>query len=413
MPVGENARTFGNFPRTETSKTVMTRNFTPVLLLLLLPFTGCAVHIPQPSAYTNLQIPAAAPEEALLLDVAIGQFTFEQPLKDGAPDMQVANIRTMEARYMPVMLRHSLAQTGMWAAVHVLPEAGYGHDLRVDGEILESEPHTLRLRISVHDASGTQWFENIYTEHVGAEVHGDNALGVNDPFDSLYNRIANDMLLYVQQNLDAGAIAGIRQLAELQFGNEFAPDVYGGYLTVNRKGIASVSRLPPANDPAVAHLARIRQRNAAFEEVLQQRYMDFARQISDSYFQFRREGFRELQDLQRQQKDARNDIVGGAILLGVAAATSNIDSTLTTIGTAATAVAGAAMVRRGVTNYDSNTPFLDELAESFSGEVATETVTLDEEVITLSGSTESIYSQWKDILRELLVEDRSLAAPAE
>lgn len=391
----------------------MTRNFTRVLILLLLPLSGCAVHIPQPSPYTNLQVPVAASAEAQLLDVVIGQFSFEQPVKDGVPDIPLADIRKAESRYMPVMLRHSLTQAGAWGAVHVLPETGPAHDVHVEGEILESEPHTLRLRIAVYDASGRQWFENIYTEHVGVEVHGDSALGVNDPFDGLYNRVANDMLLYMQQELDPAAIASVQQLADLQFGKEFAPEVYGAYLTLDRKGLASVTRMPPANDPAVRHLGQIRQRNSAFEEVLQQHYVDFAREISASYFQFRRQGFRELQDLQRQQKDARNDIVGGAILLGVAAATSNIDSTLTTIGTAATAVAGAAMVRRGVSNYDSNTPFLDELAESFSGEVATEVVTLDEDVITLSGSTESIYSQWKDILRELLSDDRNLTAPAE
>lgn len=391
----------------------MTRNFTRLFFCLLLPLTGCAVHIPDASPYTSLQVPAAAPVEAQLLDVVIGQFTFAPPLKDGASDLQLADIRKAESRYMPVMLRHSLTQAGTWGAVHVLPEAGPGHDVRVEGEILESEPHTLRLRVAVYDASGAQWFENIYTEHVGEEVHGDNALGVNDPFDGLYNRVANDMLLYAQQNLDPAATASIRQLAELQFGSEFAPEVYGGYLAVDRKGIASVSRMPPANDPSVAHLDQIRQRDRAFQEVLQQHYVDFAREISNSYFGFRRQGFRELQDLQRLQKDARNDIVGGAILLGVAAATSNIDSTLTTIGTAATAVAGAAMVRRGVTNYESNTPFLDELAASFSGEVATEVVTLDEDVVTLSGSTESIYAQWKEILRDLLMEDRSLTLPTE
>jgi hypothetical protein len=390
----------------------MTRNFTR-LLLLLLPLTGCAVHIPQPSPYTSLQVPAAAPAEVLLLDVAIGQFTFEPPQQGGTPDLQLVDIRRAESRYMPVMLRHSLMHAGMWGAVHVLPEAGPDHDVRVDGEILESEPHTLRLRIHVYDASGARWFDTIYTEHVGDAVHGDDALGVNDPFDSLYNRVANDMRLYVEQKLDPSAIASIHQVAELQFGNAFAPAVYGDYLAVDRKGIASVARLPPANAPEVMHLARIRQRNSAFEEVLQQHYVDFAREISDSYFTYRRQGFHELQDLQRQQKQARNDVVGGAILIGVAVATSNIDSTFTTIGSAATAAAGAAKVVRGIGNYDSNTPFLDELAEGFSGEAVTEVVALDERVVTLSGSTESIYAQWKDILRELLVEDRPVAAPAE
>jgi hypothetical protein len=390
----------------------MTRNFTR-LLLLLLPLAGCAVHIPQPSPYTDLQIPAAAPAEAQLLDVAIGQFTFEPPRKDGAPDPQRSDIRKMEARYMPVMLRHALTAAATWGEVHVLPETGRGHDVRIIGEILESEPHTLRLRIGVFDATGAEWFERIYTEHVGIEVHGDNSIGVNDPFDSLYNRIANDMLIYVRDNLDAATIAGIRQTAELQFGNAFAPDVYGGYLATDRKGITRVTRLPPASDPAVMHLARIHQRDRAFQEVLQQHYVDFAREIGASYFEYRRQGFRELQDLQAQQRKARNEVVGGAIWLGVAVATSNIDDAVATVAATTAAVAGAMQVVNGVRIYAAATPLADELAESFAGDVRTEVVTLDEDVVTLSGSTESIYGQWKEILGELFREDRSLAVPAE
>ncbi|MDY6984420.1 MAG: hypothetical protein SV422_15145, partial [Pseudomonadota bacterium] len=306
-------------------------------------------------------MPADTVAESQLLDVAIGQFTFEPPrLKRGTPDLQLAAVREAESRYMPVMLRHTLTQSGSWGAIHVLPVADRSYDLRVDAEILQSESHTLSLRVSVSDATGARWFENIYTEHVGSAVHGENALGVNDPFDGLYNRIANDMLLQLQQR-DAGTLTAIRNVAELQLGNEFAPDVYGAYLMTDRKGITSLTRMPPANDPAVAHLQQIRQRDRAFHDVLQRHYADFARDISNPYFEYRRQSYRELRELQQQQRGARNDIVGGAVLLGVAMATSNIDDALATIGSATTAVVGVAKVVRGVTSYSTDSPFLGEL----------------------------------------------------
>lgn len=390
----------------------MTRNFIHVLLLVL-PLAGCAVHIPDPTPYTDLQVPAFAPDEALLLDVAIGQFTFEPPMKDGAADQQLGAIRKAESRYMPVMLRHALTHAASWGEVHVLPETGRSHDVRVDAEILASEPHTLSLRVNVSDATGAEWFERVYTEHVGVEVHGANSIGVNDPFDGLYNRVANDMLAHVRGKLDAAALAGIRQTAELQFGNAFAPDVYGAYLATDRKGISSVARMPPANDPAVTHLAQIHQRDRAFQDLLQQHYVGFAREVSDSYFAFRRQGFRDLQDLQRQQRAARNDVVGGAIWLGIAVATSNIDDAVVTIAATTAAVAGAVQLAGGVRAYTNADQFDDELAESFAGDVATEVVTLDQDLVTLSGSAESIYAQWKEILGELFREDRNLAAPVE
>ena len=389
----------------------MTRNAVLIFCCILLPLAGCAVHIPRATPYTSLELQPSAVAEAQLLDVAIGQFTFEPPLlKRGTPDLQVATIRKAESRYMPVMLRHTLQQSGAWGEIHVLPLGDRSHDLRVEGEILESESHTLSLRISVFDATGARWFENIYTEHVGAAVHADDALGVNDPFDGLYNRIANDMLEQARQR-DAASISAIRQVARLQLGNEFAPEVYGTYLVIDDDDIATLTRLPPANDPVVAHLDQIRQRDRAFQDVLQQHYVDFTRNISDSYFEYRRQSFRELQELQRQQKEARGDIIEGAVLLGVAGATTNIDDALATIGAATAAVAGAAKIVRGVSNYSTDTPFLAELDESFSNDVVSEVATLDEDVVLLSGSVDSIYAQWKDILRELLHEDRRQQEP--
>lgn len=386
----------------------MTRKASFIACIALLACAGCAVHVPPPSPYTSLAVPADAGAEPQLLDVAIGQFTFEAPpLKRGTPDLQLAAVREAESRYMPVMLRHTLTQSGTWGAIHVLPVADRSHDLRVAAEILQSESHTLSLRVSVSDATGAQWFERIYTEHVGSAVHGEDALGVNDPFDGLYNRIANDMLVELQQR-DADARMTIRNVAELQFGNEFAPDVYGTYLATDRKGIATVTRMPPANDPAVMHLQQIRQRDRAFHDVLQQHYADFAREISNPYVEYRRQSYRELRELQRQQKGARNDIVGGAVLLGVAVATSNIDDALATIGSATTAVVGVAKIVRGVTTYSTDSPFLAELEESFSNDVVSETIAFDEDVVILSGSVESLYEQWKDLLRELFRDDRSL-----
>ncbi|HEY0963576.1 MAG TPA: hypothetical protein VGE69_14590 [Pseudomonadales bacterium] len=384
----------------------MTRKALLILGTLWLACAGCAVHVPTPSPYTSLAIPPAGIAEAQLLDVAIGQFTFEPPLlKRGTPDLQLAAVRTAESRYMPVMLRHTLMQSGAFGAIHVLPVTDGSHDLYVDAQILESESHTLSLRVSVVDASGASWFERIYTEHVGAAVHDEDALGVNDPFDGLYNRIANDMLHEASQR-DANSVAMIRNTADLQFGNAFAPDVYAPYLETDRKGITTVTRMPPASDPAVVHLQRIRLRDQAFHDILQRHYVDFARDIAGSYYEYRRQSYRELQELQRQQKDARNDIVGGAVLIGVAIATSNIDDALATVGAATTAAVGVAKVVRGVTNYSPDSPFFTELEESFSNEVVSETITLDEEIVLLSGSVESLYEQWKDVLRELFREDR-------
>src|SRR3546814_12222835 len=50
-----------------------------------------------------------------------------------------------------------------------------------------------------------------------------------DAFQGLYTEIANDIAAY-RKKLSKEDHAAIRQVAELKFGTEFAPDAYNGYL---------------------------------------------------------------------------------------------------------------------------------------------------------------------------------------
>lgn len=385
----------------------MKRNLLALLGIGLL-LAGCSVYIPPSSPYTALAVPTAAVAEDLLLDLAIPLFSFEQPtLKSGRPDLQLNAIRSAEARYMPVMLQHTLRQTGIWGAIYVLPEAGVGHDVLVEARIVEASAHTLELDVSVSDAAGALWFKRIYTEHVANNVYGDDSIGVDDPFQGIYNRIANDLASHARTQLTQGDIATIRQVAELKFGNAFAPQRYGLYLRAGAE-TTTVLRMPPANDPGVLHLREIRQRDHAFQAVLQDHYVDFAQRVADSYYEYRRQSFRELQDLQARQRNARGDIVGGALWLGAAAALGNIDGALGVASSAGAAVVGAAKIARGVRAYPDRSFFLDEIAESFATEALTHRVELDEDVVILSGSVDEVYAQWKGILRSLFAEEGAL-----
>ena len=51
---------------------------------------------------------------------------------------------------------------------------------------------------------------------------------------------------------------------------------------------------------------------------------------------------------------------------------------------------------------------LKELAESFENGIAPQVIALDDKVITLTGSVEEQYEQWKEILNELYAEEMGL-----
>lgn len=373
---------------------------------LLLLLCGCVVHLPEPSAYKDLQRPETVTEEALLLDIGISPFVSDAGTEEDDPAL--ADIRRAESRYMPVVLQHTFQETGHWGEINVLPDAEHHYDVGISGRIIESNSHTLRLEVTVHDASGSQWFRRRYTEYVGNNVYGDHSLGVNDPFQGLYNRIANDLLLYRQEELTDADIARLRQTAQLRFGMRFAPALYQPYLQIDRRGTMSVVALPPLNDPVHARILEISGRDREFHSALQRHYFNYARSISDTYFDYRRFSYLQVKDLHDQQSQARGNLIEGVFWLGVAAATADIDNAFGSTVSTVAALGGAGKLYQGVAGYPSSDGALEELSESFANDVQTEVVELDQDVIILTGSVEELYAQWQDILNRMYEEDRGL-----
>lgn len=372
---------------------------------LLCMLSACAVHLPRATPYEDLQLVATEPEEAWLLDVAIAEFDY---LPDEAgPEgegLTLAAVRAAESRYMPVMLQYTLTASGSWGEVNVLPELDGSYDVQLQATILESSGHTLALQVSVRDATGRQWFDRRYTEHVGDNVFGAQSLGVNDPFQGIYNRIANDLLAF-RQTRDTGQL---RQVALMRFGSRIAPEAYGDYLAVDRRGIAALERLPAPDDPVHARMQQIRLRDRAFHGALQTRYFDYVRSISDNYLQYRRLAFLEVRQQHEQQGEARSNLLSGLFWLGVASATADYDTVLGSTVTALAVLEGIGDLQAGIAGLPVDNGVLAELSESFGNDVSEEVVQLEHDVVVLEGNVESLYRQWQDILQQMFREDRGV-----
>ena len=373
--------------------------------LLLACLSGCAVHIPAASEYSELEQTEIAPVESALLDIGISQFTWESIPGNEESVMALTDIRRAESRYMPVMLQHTLGETGHWGAIHVLPDQDEAYDLSMLGRILVSSSHTLSLQITVQDASGATWYRRRYTEYVGNNVYGELSLGVNDPFQGIYNRIANDLQMHLQKETSPDQISDIRELARLRFGQRLVPDYYGQFMTTDRQGINTVLRLPPPDAPLPQQMAEIRQRDQAFRELLQTHYFNYAQEIADTYFRYRRSGFLELQDLHDQQADARNQMIEGVFWLSVAAMTADVDDLLTTTASAAMVLKGSDDLLQGISAFPDEAVLMQEITDSFASEVSSEVIGLDERVIILSGPVEEIYQDWQQLLKEMVDEE--------
>jgi hypothetical protein len=259
----------------------------------------------------------------LLLDVGI------QILDPGLPDEDpdsleeqgiYAGVRESEARFIPYHLKNTLESTGQWGAVRVVPVGVQAGELRVSGEILESTGKTLVVRIVAIDSSGREWREKRYKQDANNLAYRDeeDVVEVEDPYQDLYDRIAND-LLEARQKLDHDDIHELREITRLKFAADLVPEAFDEYLSVDKKGRYQVDRLPSVDDPMINRLAMVRERDYLFVDTLNEYYSDFYARMGDPYDKWRSASYEEQVQLQEIRREARmKKIFGGLLLLGAA-----------------------------------------------------------------------------------------------
>jgi len=335
-------------------------------------------------AYTEI------PEESLL-DVGIELFDPGLPEDDEhakEEDGIYPELRKSEARYIPFHLKNTLEATGHWGAVRVVPRGTEGIDLMISGEILKSTGHKLSVRVRMTDARGKLWREDRYTEEAEPSAYGEDSIEVRDPYQSLYNRIANDML-ESREKLDA---------EELQT-------------------LYTLNRLPSGDDPMLDRIARVRQRDEMFVDTLNEYYAEFYARMGAPYDNWREFSFEEQMALREIRRKARKRmILAGLLILGGAATSSS-----TTLGDAvgdAAVIGGALAMQSGIEKQKEakiHKEALKELAASFDAEIEPLLVQVDGQTLRLEGSAEAQFAEWRRLLAEMFATQTGLPAetPAE
>ncbi len=347
-----------------------------------------------------------------LLDVGVN--LFDPGVEPGVEEEQVfPHVRRAEARYMPSILVDTLQSTGSWGAVRIIPDRQSETDVWVDGEILESDGSVLELRITVQDSTGNQWFSRKYKQYSSKYAYDKKLIKDSEPFQSLYNRIANDMLAY-RKKMTPDQATRIRTVTELKFARQFSPEAFSDHLSVDRRGRYTITRLPAENDPVLKRIEKIRDRDYLFVDSMQNHYQTYFRKMEDPYFQWRFESYKNTEELNKIKADANRRIAGGvlAILAGIAVdvGTGNSSSSAArTAGNAASVIgigAGAVLIKSGLgrrSEAKMAVESLREIAASLDATIEPNTVELENQTVTLSGTVEQQYDQWKEILRQIYI----------
>lgn len=377
-----------------------------VIVCLAIFVNACATHTVKSTTYTPVVQDSQNVPEDFLLDVGITVFDpgIDEIDKD-EEDTVNGEIRVAESRYAPYLLAETLQRSANWGIVRVMPNGESPMDVQVNGTILRSNGESMVVRVKVSDSRSREWYTKEYEEIISQFSYDPQQRQKNDPFQVIYNKIANDLLAYRQSNIEDNEIQEIRTISEILFAQKFQHEVFGAYLGQNRRGEYQLISLPAENDPILGRIRNIRERDFMFIDTVQDYYATYVRQMRLPYDSWREQSYQETITLRELRDSARRRfIAGAAAVVGGLAAASSGGNYATQAGGAVGVGAGAFLIKSGFDKQAEariHMQALEELGQSLENEVLPQVLNLDDRTITLSGSVDEQYGQWREILAEL------------
>ena len=376
----------------------------------LVLFLGFILGVPGRAAPGDdaLRLPKGEIPEDRLLDVAIDLFSPGVNEGDPSPLLKKgirAAVRKSEARYIPIHLRNTMQSSGQWGAVRVVPGGALWAEVLVTGTIDTSNGKKLEVRVTARDAAGRVWLEKDYSKEADTAAYAkDRPVDGRDPFQALYNRVAND-LARARDKRKPAELAGVREVARLRFAASMAPDPYAAYVRTDGKGRSRVERLPAADDPMIVRVSAIRDRDQMFVDTLNEYYADFYARMDKPYDDWRAYSYTEQVALDSINRASTWKKIGGLIAVVAGLAMDPRDDhgvkDVLILGGIAAVQAGFEDGQEGGIHKAA----LTELTDSFEGELTPLLVDVDGKVVQLTGSAEAQFAQWRQLLKDIVATD--------
>jgi hypothetical protein len=379
---------------------------------------GCVVQDQRPMTPIVAQKATAEVPQDELLDVAVRLFDPNVPKDTKTQEAEgiFPEVRDAESRYIPVMVRDTLEGTGQWGQVRVLPRDGNGMDVYVDGKILQSDGRELKLDVTVSDSTGRAWYRKVYDGMADTRAYKDVASKPSDPFQNVYNTLANDMLA-ARLKLTREQLVQLHEITDLRFDADLAPYAFGQYLAKDRKGDWTIVRLPAADDPVLQRLQRVRERDYSLVDTLNEHYTNFADSMSAPYSNWRKYSYDELEARSQVQREAMTrQILGAVAIVGGILAGSNSNSNAASAASTAAVIGGMYAFKSGLdqrAEIKVHTESLKQLGDSFRTEVQPMVVDVEGRTLQLKGSAEEQYAEWRALLKQLYENETGLPASVE
>jgi hypothetical protein len=227
-----------------------------------------------------------------------------------------------------------------------------------------------------------------------------------------------------RDKLTVADIRRIRQVAQLKFAHDFAPEAFAGYLETDGVGAVTVKRLPADDDPQMRRLLTIRARDQMYIDTLNQYYDGFYASMWAPYENWRKLDLTERLARAEVERSGYLRMAGGALLVALAIAMEVMsqgnssggasDLMRSNILKGVLVISGGKIFMDGVSiakQAEMHSASIQELGESFGADMAPVNLELEGQTVELTGTAREQYHQWRDLLRRIYIEETGFPTP--
>ena len=381
-----------------TRDTSSIRFLTTLFVLQLLTACTLPVPVPEPQPVkrlldlvgdVNLIQAIQAPSANALLEIGVQVFGTAQKEAEEYEigDWVFDEIIRKETQFLPHLLKNTLVDSRQWGAIRVIPDRDPSLDLIVEGEIVQSDGETLELQIRAFDSSGREWLNKTYADQSIQEEYPEStrftldntfdAINFVDPFQDIYNRIAND-LVAVRTNLGEQTLRDLNLVTDMLYAGDLSPSDFSGAVKENEDGLLVIDRLPSLDDPMMARVADMKYRHHLFIDTVDEYYQTLYEDIQPAYVLWRRYSIDQITEIETSQQEASQSDYGSS--------------------------SGFLSLSQRYDRFKWSKIFereFNDLAAGFNNELAPAFLELNSQVHGLTGTMEQQYREWRGILRRL------------
>jgi hypothetical protein len=369
-------------------------------LFVLQLLTSCALPVPVPEPQpvkrllvlvgdVNLIQAIQSPSASALLEIGVRVFGTAQKEAEEYEigDWVFDEIIQKETQFLPHLLKNTLVDSRQWGAIRVIPDRDPSLDLIVEGGIVQSDGETLELQIRAFDSSGREWLNKTYADQSIQEEYPEStrftlentfdAINFVDPFQDIYNRIAND-LVAVRTNLGEQTLRDLNLVTDMLYAGDLSPSDFSGTVKENEDGLLVIDRLPSLDDPMMARVADMKYRHHLFIDTVDEYYQTLYEDIQPAYVLWRRYSIDQITEIETSQQEASQSDYGSS--------------------------SGFLSLSQRYDRFKWSKIFereFNDLAAGFNNELAPAFLELNSQVHGLTGTMEQQYREWRGILRRL------------